>query len=300
MLAARFDQEIDIESMTGLIAAGWTKDNIDWICREHGGWWQPWRIRASSGHSDFGFARPAELCNMLFPNMSDRLGGAYHVTKPSALEGIILRGIVPRGNDSARRLAVHFGVFAPWDSENISTKTAMHDVKEGDDLIAMYMLTRSGGTTIAFETIPFKEVRAIWRFKSVKKGPVKDVRRIYSRVVESEICPGFKDAVGVTPADCLGNLNSFLDDEDSADADILKKMVVTACVNIGVPETLNKSLVESRDLLSRFIVYREDDPSSIPTEYAQRALSSFSRGILLLHGMRMWALFHRQVRDPFG
>ena len=48
-----------------------------------------------------------------------------------------------------------------------------------------------------------------------------------------------------------------------ADADILKKMVVDACINIGVPETLNKSLVEIRDLLSRFIVYREDDPSSI-------------------------------------
>ena len=69
------------------------------------------------------------LQNILFPNMSDRLGGAFHVTKPSALEGIILRGIVPGGNDSARRLAVHFGVFAPWDSKNITTKTVMHDVK---------------------------------------------------------------------------------------------------------------------------------------------------------------------------
>ena len=128
--------------MEGLIAAGWTKKDIDWIRHEHGGWWQPWCIRASSGHSDFGFARPAELCNILFPNMSDLLGGAFHVTKPSALEGIILRGNVPGGNDSARRLAVHFGVFAPWDSENISTKTAMNDVKEGDDLIAIYVPTR--------------------------------------------------------------------------------------------------------------------------------------------------------------
>ena len=117
----------------------------------------------------------------------------------------ILRGIVPGGNDSARRLAVHFGAFAPWDSENISTKTALHDVKEGDDLIAIYVPTRklsvyqsgvTGGTIVAFETIPFKEIRAIWSFKSVKKGPVKEVKRIYSRVVESEICPGFKDAFG--------------------------------------------------------------------------------------------------------
>ena len=99
-----------------------------------------------------------------------------------------MRGIVPGGNDSARRLAVHFGVFAIWHSENISTKTALHDVKEGDDLIAVYVPTRklsvyqsgvtSGGAIVAFETIPFKEIRAIWSFKSVKKGPVKDVKRI--------------------------------------------------------------------------------------------------------------------------
>ena len=132
-LAAKFDQVIDMETMEGLIAAGWSKNGVDWIRREHGGWWQPWCIRASSGHSDFGLARPAELCNILFPSMSERLGGASHATKPSALEGIILRGIVPGGNDSARRLAAHCGVSAPWDSENISTKTAMRDVKEGDD-----------------------------------------------------------------------------------------------------------------------------------------------------------------------
>ena len=208
------------------------------------------------------------------------------MTKPSALEGTILRGIVPGVNDSARRLAVHFGVFAPWDSENISTKTAMHDVKEGDDLIAIYVPTRklsvyqsgvtSGGTIVAFKTIPFKEIRAIWRFKSTKKGPVKEVKRI--RAVESEICPGFKDAVGVTPADFLGNLNSFLDDEDSADADILKKMVVDACIKIGVPEALDKSLVEIRGMLSRFIVYREDDPSSISNRVCPACSISIPRG----------------------
>ena len=87
ILAAKFDQEIDAETIEGLIAAGWTKKDIDWIRRKHGG---PCCIRASSGHSDFGFARAAELCNILFPNMSERLGGAFHVTKPSALEGIIL------------------------------------------------------------------------------------------------------------------------------------------------------------------------------------------------------------------
>ena len=88
-------------------------------------------------------------------------------------------------------------------------------------------------------------VRAIGRFKSVKRGPVKEVKRIYSRIVENEICPGFKDAVGVTPVDFLGNLN-ILDDEDSADADILRRMVVKARINVHEPEVWNDSLIEIR------------------------------------------------------
>ena len=75
----------------------------------------------------------------------------------------------------------------------------------------------------------------------------------------------------MTPADFLGNLNSFLDDEDSADADILKKMVVDACINIGVPEALNKSLVEITGSLSTASTIHQ----VFPTEYAQHALSLF-------------------------
>ena len=48
ILAAKSDQEIDmVETTEGLMAAGWSKNNIDWIRREHGGWWQPWCTRAS-------------------------------------------------------------------------------------------------------------------------------------------------------------------------------------------------------------------------------------------------------------
>ena len=69
----------------------------------------------------------------------------------------------------------------------------------------------------------------------MKRGPIKEVRRIYSRVVENEVCPGFKGAAGVTPADFLGNLSNFLDDEDSADADMLRKMVIKACETSRIP-----------------------------------------------------------------
>ena len=84
--------------------------------------------------------------------------------------------------------------------------------------------------------------------------------------------------MGVTPADFLGNLNSFLDDEDSADANILRKMVVKPCENVEEPELLNNSLVKIRDLLSRFIVYREDDPSSISNRVCPACAIIIPRG----------------------
>ena len=77
--------------------------------------------------------------------------------------------LVPGGNDSARRLAV--GVFGP----RLHCMTS----RRGINVIAIYVPTRklsvyqsgvtSGGTIVVFETIPFKEIRAIWRFKSVRE-----------------------------------------------------------------------------------------------------------------------------------
>ena len=82
----------------------------------------------------------------------------------------------------------------------------------------------------------------------------------------------------MTPADFGRNLNSFLDDEDSADAEILKKMVVMAYINVNVPEMLNDSLVEIRDLLSRFVVYCEDDPSNISNRVCPTRATIIPRG----------------------
>ena len=51
-----------------------------------------------------------------------------------------------------------------------------------------------------------------------------------------------------------------------------------ACINIEVPELLNNSLVEIRDLLSRFIVYREDDPSSVSNRVCPACAVIIPRG----------------------
>ena len=135
----------------------------------------------------------------------------------------------------------------------------MHDAKEGDDLIAIYVPTgklsvcqsgvTSGGTIVAFETIPFKEVRAIWRFKPVKKGPVKEVRRIYSRV---EICPGFKDAVGVRLS---WKPQPFEDDPSS-----ISNRVCPACAVI-IPRGFCYCAACECELIStgKFVIHVDDD-----------------------------------------
>ena len=143
----------------------------------------------STGHSDFGFARPAELCNMLFPNMSlgrsiprDKAisSGRYHFERycswrqwQCARVGSTLGSITSRPRPQ-RTMSKREMTSSPSTCRRGNCPSGVI----------------SGGAIVAFETIPFKAVRAIWRFKSVKKGPVKDLRRIYSRVVESEICPG--------------------------------------------------------------------------------------------------------------
>ena len=56
------------------------------------------------------------------------------------------------------------------------------------------------------------------------------------------------------------------------------KTAVDACINIGVPEALDKSMVEIKDLLRRFIVYREDDPSSISNRVCPACAIIIPRG----------------------
>ena len=44
------------------------------------GWHRPWCIRATTGHSDFGFMSSSALANRYSARMGDALGGAFHVT----------------------------------------------------------------------------------------------------------------------------------------------------------------------------------------------------------------------------
>lgn len=105
ILAARFDQEIDHADTRKIIESGWSQGGVNRV--HHNGWWQPWRVRATSGRSEFKFARPAELWNMLIPIMSGKPGGSYHVTRTSTLDSIFSQVGCAQRNE--QRLAIHFG-----------------------------------------------------------------------------------------------------------------------------------------------------------------------------------------------
>ena len=95
----------------------------------------------------------------------------------------------------AERLALHFGVFAPWEKMNVATRTTLRNLKTGDPIAIIYIpsptLARYGagvafnGTFMVFDVIPFYEVKSIWIGKSNggKCLEYESVKRAYSKCV---------------------------------------------------------------------------------------------------------------------
>ena len=84
VLAARFpsimnpnDTRAAREEMNN---AGLDRDDIDRMFNRCDGWYRPWCIRVTTGHSDFGFMSSSALANRYSARMGDSLGGAFHVT----------------------------------------------------------------------------------------------------------------------------------------------------------------------------------------------------------------------------
>ena len=281
ILAARFPSIMNPNDARAarqeLAYMGVDQNEIDAVFGRRDGWYRPWCIRATTGHSDFGFMSSSALANRYSARMGDLLGGAFHVRYVENLPSIVRCGLVPGGIGGGNRLALRFGAFAPWDKMNLATKTTLRNLRVGDPIAIIYIpsatLPRYGagvafnGTFMVFDVIPFYEVKSIWIGKSNEGRclEIEDVKRAYSRRVENEICPGFVGSSQESALMFLQNVAKVIEGspETEAGADNLhyvQEMVNRACTLFrgGQHEEMEALTNEIRDEISKTIILNDE------------------------------------------
>ena len=273
ILAARFPSIMNPSDARAarqeLAHMGHEQGEIDAVFGRCDGWYRPWCIRVTTGHSDFGFMSSSALANRYSARMGDAL--------VENLPGILRCGLVPGGIGGGNRLALHFGAFAPWDKANLASKTTLRNLRVGDPIAIIYIpsatLARYGagvafnGTFMVFDVIPFYEVKSIWIGKSNegKCLEIKDVKRAYSKCVENEICPGLNGSSQESALMFLQNIAKVIEEspETEAGADNLhyiREMVDRACrlFRGGAREELETLTNDIRDEISKTIILNDE------------------------------------------
>ena len=243
VLAARFPSIMNPNDMRAareeMNNAGLDRDDIHRMFNRCDGWYRPWCIRVTTGHSDFGFMSSSALANRYSARMGDSLGGAFHVTYVENLPSIVRCGLVPGGIDGGNSATL---------------------ARYGAGVAA-------NGTFMVFDVIPFYEVKSIWigKSKGGKRLEYGDIKRAYSKCVENEICPGFVNSSQESAAMFLQNVAKINErmPETEAGADNLhyiKDMVDRACelFRENKMEEFDAQTNEVRDEISKVIILNDE------------------------------------------
>ena len=181
MMVSTFDQITEINHDPGLRRHQQYLGQCD-------GWVRPWAVRALSGHT-VHYDPEKNLMELdphkfaISPSLSlvNQIGGAYHATSCRNLLSIVERGILPgtsiQEDQYARydtgRLHSYYGVFAPWDSRNTTTKQRVSG--RGNhamplavlyiptvDLVRLQGRITDSGNIIVNRPVPFSLVKEVW------------------------------------------------------------------------------------------------------------------------------------------
>ena len=222
VLAARFPSIMNPNDMKAakeeLSYLGLGRDDIERVFNRCDGWFRPWCIRVTTGHSDFGFMSSSALANRYSARMGDTLGGAFHVTYLENLPSIVRCGLVFGGIDGGNRLALHFGAFAPWDEMNVATKTTLRNLRTSRSMRSNpFGLARATEGNAWSTRAPSGRTQNVWRMRSARDSLVlprsrprcsfrtsqRSSRECLKRRRVPTICTTFK-AWWIVPANCFG------------------------------------------------------------------------------------------------
>ena len=168
---------------------------------EDDSWIRPWAVRATSGHSVDRHSvirlDPTKIAYHPTLQVASELGGGFHATSIRNIYSIIDEGILP-GGPHGSRLSTHFGVFAPWDPCNITTRYRVPGDYRMPLLVLYvpsYVLLNYGATLsdngvyLVSRPIPFEQVRDAWIAvpQQGHRWQFREVRKILSESLENEI-----------------------------------------------------------------------------------------------------------------
>ena len=198
------DMETQIREMREIVHLQWLRDYANVLDETQ--WIRPWAVRATSGQSpatsehEIEFER-SKVAYFPTPMLVETLGGGFHATPLSSLGRIVEDGLWPGASlqrGGGGKIHIFFGIHAPWDERNQSTRHRLHGHLRDQPMAVIYIpgyallqfgaMIMQNATYLVQRPIPFEMVSAVWIAVPNTQGRGFRQRvKVYSKTLEDEI-----------------------------------------------------------------------------------------------------------------